>query len=275
MDSKESGRHWENNAENWSIYTRKGCDIHRDYVNTPGFFSILPDVKGLVGLDVGCGEGHNTRLLVNDRGAKMSACDIAPTFIKYANDHEQQQPVGIDYQVADAQQVDDHYTAGSFDFVTSFMCLMDLPDQPRVFDAVYKLLKPGGFLQFSIIHPCFMSSPKSHFIKDENGLEVEMRVLDYFTVTNGEYVERWSFGISRKMDPNVEPFSVPVFHRPLSTWVSMILSAGFIIEQMHEPKATDEGIVKHPRLKYTHDICPIFLIFRVRKPTTDVPKVTK
>jgi trans-aconitate methyltransferase len=40
-----------------------GHDIYRDHLNTPAFFAMLPDVEGLAGLDIGCGEGHNTRLL--------------------------------------------------------------------------------------------------------------------------------------------------------------------------------------------------------------------
>ena len=37
---------------------------------------MLPDVRGLLGLDIGCGEGHNTRLLAG-RGARVVAVDIA------------------------------------------------------------------------------------------------------------------------------------------------------------------------------------------------------
>ena len=44
----------------------------------------------------------------------------------------------------------------SFDFVTSFMALMDMPDQGRVLREIARVLKPGGFLQFSILHPCFV-----------------------------------------------------------------------------------------------------------------------
>jgi len=56
---------------------------YRDYLNTPAFFDMLTDVNGLFGLDIGCSEDHNTRLLA-ERGARMAAINISQVFIQYA-----------------------------------------------------------------------------------------------------------------------------------------------------------------------------------------------
>ena len=66
------------------MLSRAGYDVYRDYLNTPAFFAILPDVRGLIGLDIRCGEGHNTRLLAH-RGARVMGIDASPTFIRYAH----------------------------------------------------------------------------------------------------------------------------------------------------------------------------------------------
>ncbi len=95
MDHKEVGKIWDENAANWSKLSRMGCDVYRDHVNTPAFLAMLPDVKGLQGLDIGCGQGHNTRK-VAEQGAKMSAIDISPVFIKYAKEAEEKKPLGIE-----------------------------------------------------------------------------------------------------------------------------------------------------------------------------------
>src|SRR5437016_3849060 len=63
MDYEEAGRLWNDNAEAWTGLARAGFDVYRDNLNTPAFFALLPDVAGLAGLDIGCGEGRNTRLL--------------------------------------------------------------------------------------------------------------------------------------------------------------------------------------------------------------------
>src|SRR4029453_5065339 len=125
---EEVGRYWNGNAETWTQMARAGYDVYRDYVNTPAFFAMLPDVSGLSGLDIGCGEGHNTRLLARRR-ASVTAIDIAETFIAHAKQLEQQGPGGIDSRVASA--VDLPFADATFDFATGFMSFMDIPETDR------------------------------------------------------------------------------------------------------------------------------------------------
>ena len=152
MNEIEVAHCWNNNAPAWIALSRAGHDIYRDYVNTPAFFEILPAIKGLMGIDIGCGEGYNTRLLA-DKGATMAAIDIAPAFIESAQALEKEFPLGIKYAVASATQLP--FEKNEFDFATSFMCLMDVPDLEKALYEAYRVIKPGGFFQFSIEHPCF------------------------------------------------------------------------------------------------------------------------
>src|SRR5262245_54294456 len=101
MDHEEAGRFWNANADAWTRLARAGHDVYRDRLNTPAFFDMLPPVAGLAGLDVGCGEGHNTRLLAR-RGARVTAVDIAENFIAHARHTEEREPLGIVYRVASA-----------------------------------------------------------------------------------------------------------------------------------------------------------------------------
>lgn len=96
MDHEEVGRYWDENADVWTELVRAGYDHYRDGLNTPAFLDMLPDVNSLSGLDVGCGEGHNTRLLAQ-RGARMTAIDISKSFIRHAGEAERKQPLGIRY----------------------------------------------------------------------------------------------------------------------------------------------------------------------------------
>src|SRR5262249_30094386 len=122
MDHDEVGGFWDGNAEAWTRLAEAGFDVYREYLDTPAFFRRLPEVAGLAGLDIGCGEGHNTRLL-SRRGARVTAIDIAEAFVARARQAEADEPLGIEYRVASAVALP--FADGDFDFATGFMSFMD------------------------------------------------------------------------------------------------------------------------------------------------------
>jgi ubiquinone/menaquinone biosynthesis C-methylase UbiE len=261
MDDAELARYWNGNADAWTELSRAGYDIYRDELNTPAFLGILPTVKGLRGLDIGCGEGTNTRSVAS-LGASMSAIDIASRFIEHARKIERKSPMGITYQVASAHALpfpDEH-----FDFAVAFMSLMDLPDQPRALAEAWRILKPGGFFQFSITHPCF-DTPHRRNLRDENRQTYAIEVGGYFDRIDGR-IDRWLFGAAPRQERDKHPaFEVPVFHRTLSEWVNMVIRSGFTIEQMAEPKVSEKKAREIPQLQDTR-VVAYFLHVRCRKP---------
>jgi len=261
MSSTEAGRYWEENAEAWTQLSRRGYDVCRDLFNTPAFMRILPDVNGLRGLDIGCGDGHNTRL-VAARGAKMTAFDIAPTFIRYAVEAERRQPLAIGYLHAGAHYLP--FAARQFDFVVAFMSLMDMPEQKQVVAEIHRILKPDAFFQFSISHP-FTDHPYRQWISDETGKRVAMAVRDYFD--NRQYIDEWTFGAAPKeLKTRYKPFKTPYFTKTLSQWLNMLIEAGFILERFEEPCADENTARDHPEVADSR-IAPFFLIVRCRKTT--------
>ena len=181
MKSAEVAQFWEANAENWTRFVRAGYDVYRDAQNTPAFLALLPDLRGLCGLDIGCGEGANTRKLVR-LGAEMQAIDVAPTFIRHAKAREDAAPLGIHYQVANGQDLP--FASETFDFATAFMSLMDMPDHGQALKEAARVLRPGGFFQFSILHPCF-APPYRRVVRDARGRVQHIEVGRYFESTNG------------------------------------------------------------------------------------------
>src|SRR5215469_421777 len=102
---------WNANAAAWTELSRGGFDRYRDLVNGPAFFGLLPPVDGLLCLDLGCGEGHNTRLLAG-RGARVVALDVAELFIAAAVGEDRR---GIRYLVGDGAVLP--FRASAFDVV--------------------------------------------------------------------------------------------------------------------------------------------------------------
>ncbi|HUN84097.1 MAG TPA: class I SAM-dependent methyltransferase [Terracidiphilus sp.] len=261
MKTAEVATYWEANAENWTRYARAGYDIYRDALNTPAFLAMLPSIRSLSGLDIGCGEGANTRKLAR-LGARMTAIDVAPTFIRHAQATEKAAPLGITYQVADGQALP--FADASFDFATAFMSLMDMPDHGLALREASRVLRPGGFLQFSIIHPCF-GPPHRRPLRDAQGKDYAVEVGRYFDCTDG-FVNEWLFStLPADERSRVEAFRTPMFHRTLSSWVDLICRGGFVIEKFGEPCATPEQAAAEPVIADTR-VAPLFLHMRVRKP---------
>jgi ubiquinone/menaquinone biosynthesis C-methylase UbiE len=261
MELTEVAKHWEANAENWTRLSRAGHDVYRDTLNTPQFLAMLPPVDGLSGLDIGCGEGTNTRQLAR-RGAHMNAIDFAPTFIHFAKGEEARDPLGIAFQVADASALP--FPDACFDFATAFMSFMDIANQPRALAEAARVLRPCGFLQFSILHPCF-TPPHRRVVRDAQGITQAIEVARYFD-SSEPYLDEWMFStVPAEERARVEPFRIPVFHRTLSSWVELICRAGLVIEQFGEPSASAELAAAQPSLADTR-VAPLFLHIRARKP---------
>lgn len=261
MDQHEVQRYWDANAPAWARLARAGYDRYRDHLNTPEFLAFLPEVRGQVGVDIGCGEGHNTRLLARDRGARMHAIDFAEAFIRLAREEESREPLGIVYQRASATELP--FDDAAFDFATSFMCLMDFAETDRALVEAHRVIRPGGFLQFSISHPCF-DTPHRRTVRDETGRVYAVEVGRYFDRVHGR-VDEWTFSAAPpELRAEMPKFRVPYFRRTLSDWVRLIVDAGFTIEAMHEPCPSPETAAAHPEVADAVPV-PYFLHIRVRK----------
>ena len=257
MERPDTRTIWNANAAAWTELSRAGFDFYRDLVNTPAFFGLLPPVAGLSCLDLGCGEGHNTRLLAG-RGATVTALDIAESFISAAAAADRH---GTRFVIGDGAALP--FRAASFDAVTAFMSLMDVADPERTLRELSRVLRPRGFTQFSLVHPA-TSTPVREWRNDESGARRALAVGDYFY--QGPVTETWSFGTApAEVRARHKPFTITYARRTLTGWLTAVLDAGLIIEAIAEPSADEATAAAHPEVADTR-IVPYFLIVRARKP---------
>jgi SAM-dependent methyltransferase len=192
----------------------------------------------------------------------MTGIDISPAFVRYAREAEEANPLGIRYEIASAVELS--FGGASFDFVTAFMSLMDIPETERVLAETFRVLRPGGFLQFSISHPCF-ETPHRKTLRDESGRAYAREVGDYFRKLDGD-VEEWIFSAAPpEVREGTRPFRAPRFTRTLSEWLNLLIDTGFVLERLGEPRPSDEAVRKRPRLQ-SAQVVAFFLHVRARKP---------
>jgi ubiquinone/menaquinone biosynthesis C-methylase UbiE len=261
MKHTEVKRYWDGNADAWTKLALAGYDVYRDYLNTPAFFAMLPDVQGLSGLDIGCGEGHNTRLLAK-RGAQMTAIDISKVFVRHAQELEDQEPLGLQYRVASAVELP--FADAAFHFATGFMSFMDIAETDDVLAEAYRVLKADGFLRFSICHPG-SDTPHRRNLRDETGKTYAIEVGRYFENLQGDILE-WRFGAGPpEVGEGLPKFKTPHFTRTLSQWLNWLIETGFVIERVEEPRPTDQAVRKCPVVQDAQ-VVAYFLHIRARKP---------
>ena len=101
-------------------------DLYRELYTLPAFLDFMPEIAGLRVIDLGCGEGANTRRFAR-LGGRMTGIDLSAAMIERARAAEAEAPLGIRYEVCSFSDIA-IAEAGSFDCALSTLALMDGPD---------------------------------------------------------------------------------------------------------------------------------------------------
>jgi SAM-dependent methyltransferase len=100
-------------------------------------------VKGAALLDLCCGHGILAEAAV-ERGAKVTGLDFSPVMLELARERVP------DAQFFQGDAMALPFEAGSFDTVTIGFGIPHVPDPPQVFAEVWRVLRPGGRLAYSV-----------------------------------------------------------------------------------------------------------------------------
>ncbi|WP_421708470.1 class I SAM-dependent methyltransferase [Algihabitans sp.] len=266
IDETEVSKAWDENATAWVEQVRAGRDLYREAYNNPSFLAFLPELTGQSVLDLGCGEGRNTRLFAR-QGATMTGIDISTRMIDAARAAEAKEPLGIHYRVNSYVSLDD-FPNTCFDAAVSTMALMDSPGFESAAQAAFRVLRPGGWFCLSVLHPCFVT-PGFRWLHDANGDEQGLVVADYF---NDQAIwEEWSFksgkqdGAGSQPQKEMRPFVSARLPYRLEDYINGLSAAGFRLERLREPRPTEAMVAAYPRLSRIRRHAPIFLYLHAVK----------
>lgn len=174
-------------------------------------------------LDLGCGYGFFTDYFRNI-GADAIGIDGSEKMIELARDRYPRTA----FSVMDIRKPF-AFADNLFDIVFSNQVLMDIEDVEFVFSECKRILKAGGILYYSIVHPAFYDC---RWQKDNNG-----------------------YHYAKMMDKYIKPYhfaqgywgETEHFHRPLSYYLNVAAKKGFMLKETCEPVSYD-GINKNSDL---------------------------
>lgn len=249
---------WDANAERWAASLRAQQDVINESFGLPRFLAFLGDLGGREVLDTGCGEGRSSRHLA-DRGAKVTGIDISPGMIAQARRREEARPQGIVYRVAACADLSP-FPAEQFDLVTSVMALMDTADLAGALREFARVLRPGGSVAIMLRHPCFFTHGYTQLL-GADGRPSGVAVAGYFR--RQPYLERWRFPGQEKTA--AAPFAVTRHPRTLADYVNALLTNGFTITGIAEPRPSEEACRRHPNLRFWQRHAALYLFLCGRK----------
>jgi SAM-dependent methyltransferase len=164
-------------------------------------------------LDVGCGEGRFCRKL-QQAGLRTTGIDPTETLLEQARRLD---PVGS-YVPAYAEALP--FPNEHFDLVVSYLSLIDIPDIATAIPEMARVLRPGGALLIANLNSFVTASNPEGWRAGEDGRRHFK--LDHYGEERADWVE-WA-GIN-----------VQNWHRPLETYMQLLLGQGLQLTHFAEP----------------------------------------
>ena len=256
VTEEDISRAWDKIADEWIGYYDEYGDVNRRYILDPVIFRFAGSVAGLSVLDAGCGNGYLCRLLAK-KGARMAGVDLSKRLIEIAKQKENETHLGIAYHKGSLCNLA-MFKDEAFDIVVSNLVLMDLPDLEKAFQELQRVLKKGGKLIFSIMHPCFSSAPVRGSLRVPQDSD---RKEDWLYWKIDRYFDR-----SLEIWGRIDWSPVYSYHRPLADYINALIRNGLTLTHFEEPIPSYKDMMEHYReFGNECDRIPWFLVIGAKK----------
>jgi SAM-dependent methyltransferase len=207
----------------------------------PALRALLPDVRGLRVLDLGCGFGWFCRWARTQGAAHVLGLDVSERMLARAR-ATTDDPT-ITYERADLESVT--LPLAAFDLVYSSLALHYVERLDRLIAEVHAALIAGGNLVFSVEHPIYTAHSAPQWSVDAAGRKTWPvdRYLD-----EGPRTTDWlTKGVVKQ-------------HRTIATYLGALLGARFTITYVEEWGPTEAQIAARPEWADERQRPPFLLV---------------
>jgi len=209
----------------------------------PAVRTLLPELRGLTVVDLGCGFGWFCRWARERGAARVLGLDVSERMLTRAR--AATNDPAISYEQGDLETLE--LPQAGFDLVYSSLAFHYVGDATRLFAQIRRALAVGGHLVFSTEHPIYMA-PSSPGWRVDGGVKtwpVDSYLLEGPRTTN------WLGA------------RVVKHHRTIGTTLNQLIQSGFTIEHVEEFCPTPQQIAARSELAdEVHR--PMFLVVRAR-----------
>lgn len=256
MSTDQKSVSWyDENAQNYAAQVRdKKESVYHSYYEKPAMYKLLPNIENKEVLSIGCGSGEDSSYL-KEQGAKRSVgIDLSKGLIEIAKESHKE----CEFEVMDMERL--NFSDSSFDFVYSSLAIHYVENWGNVFKEVFRILKPNSYFLFSCNHPVRLAMDsvgnETHFISK---LEIYKNRETKEIVVTGDYLAK------RKIIDTLGKDTVNTWNMPIGDISQAIYEAGFLIEQIVEPRPTEEMRGVKPSSYARLNKIPSFIIFKLKK----------
>jgi SAM-dependent methyltransferase len=214
-------------ADSFAVHAEHSA--YNAHYDRPAVLGLLGDVAGFRILDVGCGSGLYAAELVQ-RGAEVVGFDGSVRLVQLAR---QRSGTGADLRVHDVREPLGWLESESIDAAIMALVLHHLEDPVPALREVHRVLRPGGRLVVSTVHPL-----------------ADWRQLGGSYFTDEMVDDTWNAG-----------WKVRFRRAPLTAWCAEFREAGFHIERLVEPLPAESMKEQFPDTYDKLSVEPFFIAF--------------
>ncbi|MDT0268648.1 class I SAM-dependent methyltransferase [Streptomyces sp. DSM 44915] len=208
--------------------------VYNAYYDRPALLDLIGPCRGLRVLDAGCGAGHYLAELIQ-RGAEPTGLEGGAELLASARERLGD---AVDLRAHDLEKPLDFLADASFDGVLLALVYHHIDARAQLLAEIRRVLRPGGWLVLSTFHPT---------------RSWQLFGGSYFTTGKAEtaLLDEWT---------------APVWRMPLEVLFTELLTAGFVVEQVREPRPLPEAAALNERMYRKLSTEPKFLALRLRRP---------
>ncbi|MGW5413393.1 class I SAM-dependent methyltransferase [Actinomadura geliboluensis] len=199
----------------------------------PAVLGLAGDVGGLAVFDAACGPGLYAAELL-ERGARVAGCDASPTFVDMARARTGGR---ADLRVHDLSQPLTWVEDDAYDLVVLALAVHYIDDRVALLSELRRILKPSGAVVLSTEHPTMA-----------------------WVRLGGSYFTEEPVEESLSGDRD---WPIRAWRRPLTSICAEFRAAGFLIEELLEPRPVPEMADRYPDDYTRLEALPAFIAFRL------------